>query len=100
MSQSRTLYVGMDVHKESIAVAYVAQAHGAEIVSLGTIGTRQCDNDGVLTHKLSRFPPSIGRGAAPVWCNPRQREEAARYARPSNEAGTRRMQVRWEPTHG
>ena len=24
MSQSRTLYVGMDVHKESIAVAYVA----------------------------------------------------------------------------
>lgn len=40
MSQSTTLYVGMDVHKESIAVAYVAQAHGAEVVSLGTIGTR------------------------------------------------------------
>ena len=39
MSQSRTLYVGMDVHKESIAVAYVAPAHGAEVVSLGTIGT-------------------------------------------------------------
>ena len=45
MSQSSTLYVGMDVHKESIAVAYVAQDHGAEVISLGTIGTRQCDID-------------------------------------------------------
>lgn len=45
MSQSSTLYVGMDVHQESSAVAYVAQAHGAKGVSLGTIGTRQCDID-------------------------------------------------------
>jgi len=43
MSQSRTLFLGMDVHKDSIAVAYVAQAHGAEVTSLGTMGTRQCD---------------------------------------------------------
>ena len=42
MPQSSTLYVGMDVHKESIAIAYVAQDHGAAVVSLGTIGTRQC----------------------------------------------------------
>jgi len=35
----------MDVHKESIAVAYVAQDHGAEVTYLGTIGTRQCDID-------------------------------------------------------
>ena len=48
MSQSSTLYVGMDVHKESIAVAYVAQDHGAEVISLGTIGTRQCDIDKLL----------------------------------------------------
>jgi transposase len=48
MSQSRTLYVGMDVHKESIAVASVAQEHGAEVVSLGTIGTRHCDLDKLL----------------------------------------------------
>ena len=30
MSQSSTLFIGMDVHKDSIAVAYVAQDHGAE----------------------------------------------------------------------
>jgi transposase len=54
MSQSSTLYVGMDVHKESIAVAYVAQDHGAEVVSLGTIGTRQCDIDTLLRHLQSK----------------------------------------------
>jgi transposase len=48
MHQSNTLYVGMDVHKESIAVASVAHEYGAEVVSLGTIGTRQCDLDGLI----------------------------------------------------
>ena len=51
MHQSSTLYVGMDVHQESIAVAYVAKDHGAEVISLGTIGTRQCDID-QLVRKL------------------------------------------------
>ena len=45
MPQSSTLYVGMDVHQESIAVAYVAKAHDAEVIYLGTIGTRQADID-------------------------------------------------------
>ena len=54
MSQSSTLYVGMDVHKESIAVAYVAQAHGAEVISLGTIGTRQCNIDKLLRQLQSK----------------------------------------------
>jgi transposase len=39
MSQSTTLFIGMDVHKDSIAVAYIAQDHGAEVTYLGTIGT-------------------------------------------------------------
>jgi transposase len=43
MSQSRTLCIGMDGPKETIAVAYIAQDHGAAGTSLGTIGTRQCD---------------------------------------------------------
>src|SRR5215510_15084359 len=45
MSQSSTLFIGMDVHKDTIAVAYIAQEHGAEVTSLGTIGTRQCAID-------------------------------------------------------
>ena len=48
MSQSSTLYVGIDVHKETIAVAYVAKDHDAEVVSLGTFGTRQCDIDNLI----------------------------------------------------
>jgi transposase len=52
MPQSSTLYVGLDVHKESIAVAYVAQEHGAEVTSLGTIGTRQC----ALDHLIRKLP--------------------------------------------
>ena len=51
MPQSTTLYVGMDVHKESIAVADVAQAHGAAVVLLGSVGTRQCGS-GQLTRTL------------------------------------------------
>jgi transposase len=38
----------MDVHKDSIAVASVAQEYGAAVVSLGTIGTRQCDIDKLI----------------------------------------------------
>jgi transposase len=43
MAQSSTLFIGMDVHQETIAVAYVAQEHGAEVTYWGTIGTPQCD---------------------------------------------------------
>jgi transposase len=56
MTQSRTLYVGMDVHKDSIAVAYVVQDHGAEVVSLGDIGTRQCDIDHLIRRLQSKSP--------------------------------------------
>ena len=59
MPQSSTLYVGLDVHKESIAVAYVAQEHGAEVISLGTVGTRQCDIDKLLRHLQSKSPPLV-----------------------------------------
>jgi transposase len=54
MSQSSTLYVGLDVHKESIAVAYVAQDHGAEVTYLGAIGTRQADIDHLVRKLQSK----------------------------------------------
>jgi transposase len=54
MHQSSTLYVDLDVHKESIAVAYVDKDHGAEVVSLGTIGTRQCDIDQLIRRLQSK----------------------------------------------
>jgi len=40
------------------------------------------------------------RDAAPVWCHPRGVQRAHGHPRPSMEAGTRRRQGRWYPTHG
>ncbi len=51
MSHSSTLYVGLDVHNDSIAVASVAKEHAAEVIDLGSIGTRQADID-QLVRKL------------------------------------------------
>ena len=67
MSPSRTLFIGMDVHKETIAVAYVAQEHGAEVTSLGTIGTRQCDIDQLIRKMQSKpHTSSVSMRRAPV----------------------------------
>jgi transposase len=44
----------MDVHKDTIAVAYIAQDHGAEVTYLGTIGTRQCDIDQLIRKMQSK----------------------------------------------
>jgi transposase len=54
MPQSRTLYVGMDGHKASIAVASGGQDPGAAVISLGTVGTRPCDIDKLLRHLQSK----------------------------------------------
>ena len=59
MAQSSTLDVGRDGHQEAIAGASVAPAHGAEVVSLGTIGTRQCDLDQRLRQLQSQGPPLV-----------------------------------------
>ena len=54
MKQSTTkLFVGLDVHKDSITVAYAPEQRGAEIISLGSIGTRQCNIDKLLKKLLS-----------------------------------------------
>src|SRR5712692_2599460 len=56
MAQGSTLFIGLDVHKESIAVAYGSEEREAEVVFLGTIGTRHCDID-----KLSRKLQAKGK---------------------------------------
>jgi hypothetical protein len=48
---SKIVFVGLDVHKDSISVAYAPADRGADVVSLGAIGTRQCDID-KLVRKL------------------------------------------------
>jgi Transposase len=54
MAQSSTLCIGMDVHTDAIAVASVAQEHGAEVTSLGIIGTRPCDIDQLIHQRPSK----------------------------------------------
>jgi heptaprenylglyceryl phosphate synthase len=66
MSQSPTLFVGMDVHEETIAVAYVVQEPGAAVTSVGTIGTRRCESDTLIRTRQSKAQHR--RGSHPRVC--------------------------------
>ena len=57
MAKDSTLFVGLDVHKETIAVAYVGEEREAEVLSLGTIGTRQKDIDALVRKLQSKGKP-------------------------------------------
>jgi hypothetical protein len=59
MSPSRTLCLGMDVPTATSAVAYVAQEHGAEVPSLGPLGTRQYALDQRVRKRPSKANPLI-----------------------------------------
>jgi transposase len=59
MPQSGMLDVGLDGHHESLAVAYLGQDHGAPVVSLGTIGPRQCDLDKRLRQLHAKATPLV-----------------------------------------
>ena len=48
LRSSKTLYVSLDVRKDSIAVACAPEDRGAEVVSLGPIGTLQRDIDQLI----------------------------------------------------
>ena len=55
MKQSSTpLYIGLDVHKDSIAVAYAPDQRGAEVVCVGTIGSRHSDIDKLIRRLQSK----------------------------------------------
>ena len=59
MNQSSTLFIGLDVHKESISVAYVADDRRAEVIYYGTIGTRQCDIAKLIRKLQSQAPQLV-----------------------------------------
>ena len=80
MPQSSTLYIGMDVHKDAIAVAYVAKDHDAEVVDLGTVGPRQCAID-TLVRTLSHHQGSHLLGRRTVLDPPESRQ--SRQDRPA-----------------
>lgn len=70
MRHSSTLYVGLDVHKESTAVAYAREERDAEAIFLGTIGTRQCDIDKLvrtLTSKAKHLVFVYEAGSCGYW---------------------------------
>jgi pyruvate/2-oxoglutarate/acetoin dehydrogenase E1 component len=54
MRQSRTRSSGMDVHQDSMAVADIAKDHDAQVIDLGTIGTRHCDLDTLIRNRPSK----------------------------------------------
>ena len=57
MAQASTLFVGLDVHKETIAVAYAADEREAEVVALGTIGTRPGESDKLIRKLQAKGKP-------------------------------------------
>ena len=54
MRESSTVFVGLDVHKDSISIAYVLNDPGAEVTYVGPIGTRQCDIDKLIRRMQSK----------------------------------------------
>ena len=94
-----------DGHRQTCPSGRGRHCPGMACLSVGPCPANDGDTASIKTAaglqpKRSKVLTSIGRDAAPVWCHPRRRYETDRSARPANEAGTRRRQGRWEPTHG
>ena len=59
MHHSSTRYGGLDVHKDTIAVAYAPEAREADVTYVGAIGTRQCDLDTLIRTLQSKAKPLV-----------------------------------------
>ena len=92
---SKSLYVGLDVHKESIAVAYAPEERGTEVVSQGAIGTRQCDIDKLMTHRaVAQEGPDLHGGDISVSPRHLPRWRASREGAPASSDEYRGLAVR------
>ena len=107
LSQSRPLLIGMAVHKDTLAVAYGAQDHGAEVTAIGTLGTRQCDLEQRIRKMPSKATPRIlvdEAGSCGSWLarSLRQKDDACWVVAPRllpTQAGERTMTAeRCSPT--
>ena len=59
MAEPTPLFVGLDVHKDSIAVAHARGQSADPPVFLGTVGTRQADLDKLIRRLQSKTPALI-----------------------------------------
>ena len=59
MAQSTPLYVGLDVHKDSIAVAHAQGQSADPPVFVGAIGTRQADIDKLIRRLEAKAPDLV-----------------------------------------
>ena len=59
MQQPTTLLVGLDVHKDSIAVAYARDGRTDPPTFVGQIGTRQVDIDKMVRRLRSKAPQLV-----------------------------------------
>ena len=74
MSHPSPLDVGLDVPKESMAVADVAKAHEAEVIDRGTIGTRHADIDPLVRTLQAKATPRVFVYEAGPWGSWRSRD--------------------------
>ena len=54
MTHYTTLFVGLDVHKDSISVAYAPEDRSEGVTFVGPIGTKQCDIDKLIRRLQSK----------------------------------------------
>ena len=64
MGQSTPLFVGLDVHTDSIAVAHALGQRADPPVYLGAIGTRQADRDTLIRRLQAKTPTLVLADAA------------------------------------
>src|SRR6266581_8946751 len=97
MKNGSTLRVGLDVHKESIAVAYAGE-EGTEAVYVGEIGTRQCDTATTSSARTTFAWRPRRRLCTSIPCRPRARTlDKPRDTNTRNASAPARLTLRCVP---